>query len=104
MNHDAFRQVLYHALNDHPKVQIEQRCASDRNLRPGNVFHPTFHNRKSGCFDITVRNTLQPGLLMRGAERARIAADAGVAVKDQLRAKAVEESSGEPPPPPPPPT
>ena len=45
-----------------------------------------------GYFDITVRNTLQPAFLVRGAEQAGIAAEAGVAVKDQLHAAAVDES------------
>ena len=90
------RQVLYHALlNDHPGVRIEQRCASDRQLRPGDFFHPSFQNGKPGYFDITVRNTLQPAFLMRGAEQAGVAAEAGVAVKDHLHAAAVEESAGE---------
>ena len=48
-HHDALRQVLYHAmLNDHPGVRKEQRCASDRQLRPGDVFHPSFQNGKPG--------------------------------------------------------
>ena len=94
--HDALRHVLYHALLiDHPGVRIEQRCASDRQLRPGDVFHPSFCNGKPGYFDVTVRNTLQPAFLLRGAERAGFAAEAGVAAKDQLHATAVEESGGE---------
>ena len=94
--HDALRQMLYHALlNDHPGGRIEQRCASDRQLRPGDVFHSSFQNGKPGYFDITVRNTLQPAFLMRGAEQAGVAAEAGVAVKDHLHAAAVEESGGE---------
>ena len=94
--HDALRQVLYHALlNDHPGVRIEQLCGSDRQLRPGDVFYPSFQNGKLGYFDVTVRNTLQPAFLMRGAEQAGIAAEAGVAVKDHLHAAAVEESGGE---------
>ena len=94
--HEALRHVLYHALlNDHPGVRIEQRCASDWQLRPGDVFHPSFHNGKPGYFDVTVRNTLQPAFLLRGAEQAGIAAEAGGAAKDQLHATAVEESGGE---------
>ena len=77
---DALRHVLCHALLiDHPGVRIEQRCASDRQLRPGDVFHPSFCNGKPGYFDVTVRNTLQPAFLLRGAERAGFAAEAGVA-------------------------
>ena len=94
--HDALRQVLYHALlKDHPGLRIEQRCASDRQLRPEDVFHPSFQNGKPGYLDITVRNTLQPAFLMSGAEQAGIAVEAGVAVKDQLNAAAVEKSGGE---------
>ena len=63
--------------------------------RPGDVFHPSFHNGKPGYFDVTVRNTLQPAFLLQGAERAGFAAEAGVAAKDQLHATAVEESGNE---------
>ena len=42
-----------------------------------------------------MRNTLQPAFLLRGAERAGFAAEAGVAAKDQLHATAVKESGGE---------
>ena len=82
--HDALCQVLYHALlNDHPGVRIEQRCTSDhdRQLRPGDVFHPSFHNGKPGYFDVTVCNTLQPAFLLRAAARAGIAAEADVGPK-----------------------
>ena len=95
--HDALRQVLYHALrNDHLGVRIEQHCASDRQLRPGDVFHPSFQNEKPGYFDITAPGAQHSAASVLDAwSWAGIAAEAGVAVKDQLHAAAVEESGGE---------
>ena len=66
----------------------------------GNCTQVTFSTRRFATenpviSDVTVRNTLQPAFLLRGAERAGFAAEAGVAAKDQLHATAVEESGGE---------
>ena len=90
------RKVLYHALlNDNPGVRIEQRCSGDRQHRPGDVYHPSFRNARPAYFDVTIRNTLQPAFLQRGADQAGVAADAGMAAKDLLHLAAVEASGGE---------
>ena len=87
---------MYHALlNNHRGVRMEQHCLADRRDRPGDVYHPSFLNGRTAYFDLTVKNTLQPGFLARGAPVAGIAADAGVAAKDVTHADAVTSVGGE---------
>ena len=94
--HDALREIVYHALlNDHRGVRMEQRCLADRRDRPGDVYHPSFLNGRPAYFDLTVRNTLQPAFLARGAHVAGIAADAGVAAKDVTHADVVTSVGGD---------
>ena len=94
--HDVLREIVYHALrNDNPGVRLEQRCASDRQMRPGDVYHPSFCNGRAAFFDLTVRNTLQPAFLACGSETAGVAAEAGIAAKDAAHEAAVSASGGE---------
>ena len=74
---------------------MEQRCLADRRDRPGDVYHPSFLNGRPAYFDLTVRNTLQPAFLARGAHVAGIAADAGVAAKDVTHADVVTSVGGD---------
>jgi len=94
--HDALREVIFHALtNDCRGVRREQRCAADRQDRPGDVYHPSFQNGRPGYFDVSVRNSLQPAVLARGAGRAGVAAEAGVAAKDAHHEDAVADAGGD---------
>ena len=52
-------------------------------------------NGHPGYFDVSVRNTLQPAFLIRGALRAGVAADAGLQAKDAHHLEAVEQSGGD---------
>ena len=52
-------------------------------------------NGLPGYFDVSVRNTLQPAFLIRGALRAGVAADAGLQAKDAHHLEAVEQSGGD---------
>ena len=91
--HDALREIDYLALaNDHRGVRLEQRCLTDRQDRPGDVYHPSFLNGRPGYFDVSVRNTLQSAFLTRGASHAGVAADAGVAAKDMHHDEAVRSA------------
>ena len=53
------------------------------------------NGRPGYFFDLSVRNTLQPAFLIRGALRAGVAADAGLQAKDAHHLEAVEESGGD---------
>ena len=53
-----------------------------------------FCNGRPAFFDVTVRNTLQPAFLSRGAETAGVAAEAGIAAKDAAHEAAVSASGG----------
>ena len=63
--HDALCDVLHHTLLiDNSSCRREQRCLSDDNSRPGDLYHPDFHLGRPAYFDITVRNSLLPQQLV----------------------------------------
>ena len=81
--HDAIRDIIWHALlQDDNGARKEQRCGPDTNNRPGDVFHPNFHNGRPAFFDVSVRNSFQPKFIQQSAITGGAAARAGEEEKD----------------------
>ena len=81
--HDAFCDVIFNALLvDNVNCRKVQRCNSNYNMRPGDVYHPDFEQGLPTYFDLTVRNSLQPFCIAQTAQHAGVAAEAGEKEKD----------------------
>ena len=93
--HDALRDIVYHALLvDNGGVRIEQKCGSESNNRPGDVFHPDFVLGHPAYFDVSVRNTMQPAYITKSANVAGTAAMAGEEEKDLRHDNEVTAAGG----------
>ena len=69
-HHDALSEVVWHTLlMDNKGALREQRCGTNNNNRPGDVFHPDFSFGKPGYFDVSVRNSFQSQFLSRASHR-----------------------------------
>ena len=91
--HDALCDVLHHTLLiDNSSCRREQRCLSDDNSRPGDLYHPDFHLGRPAYFDITVRNSLLPQFLINSSLQAGAAAASGELEKDSKYLEAVESA------------
>ena len=71
----------------------EQRCCSDNQSRPGDIFHPDFLRGHPTYFDVSVTNSLQQSFIVSSAITAGSAAAAGEMEKD-LRHQLNVESTG----------
>ena len=93
--HDALCDIIWHSLLlDCKQATREQRCSGSTMSRPGDVFHPDFMDGRSGYFDITVRNTMQPSFINKAAITAGVVADAAEVEKDQRHEAIVERAGG----------
>ena len=90
---DALCDVLHHTLLiDNSSCRREQRCLSDDNSRPGDLYHPDFLLGRPAYFDITVRNSLLPQFLINSSLQAGAAAASGELEKDSKYLEAVESA------------
>ena len=86
---------MFHILSqDNPNVQQEERIWWESGDRPGDIYHPDFADGRSSYFDISVRNSLQPGNLNRSSVNAGVAAVVGEIEKDQKHEAHVECAGG----------
>ena len=93
--HDALSEVVWHTLlMDNKGVLREQRCGTNNNNRPGDVFHPDFSFGKPGYFDVSVRNSFQSQFLSRASEHPGAAGEAGELDKDDKHEKDVTATGG----------
>ena len=100
--HSAFTtmmlcNILYHTLSqDNPAVRRDERICGVPwpRKRPGDIFHPDFADGRPTYFDISVRNTLQPGNLNHASVNAGAAAVAGEIEKDRKHTDNVEHGGG----------
>ena len=93
--HDALCNIVFHTLSqDNPNVRREERIWGESGDHPGDIYHPDFANGRSAYFDISVRNTLQPGNLNRSSVNAGAAAVVGEIKKDQKHEAHVERAGG----------
>ena len=81
--HDSIVNLLYHTLSqDNSNVWLEERIWGATIQRPGDIYHPDFSDGHPAYFDVSVRNTLQPGNHNRASTDAGAAAIAGDMEKD----------------------
>ena len=94
--HESLCDIVYHSLHqDGPLVRREQRLSGASQDRPGDIFHPDFLNGKPTYFDLTVRNSLQPGIINLSSISAGVAGLQGEQSKDSKYANTVEKAGGE---------
>ena len=63
--HNALCDIIYYALlEDSADVCREQRVSGESASRPGDVFHPDFHNGRPTYFDISVRSSAHSGVIL----------------------------------------
>ena len=85
--HDALCNILFqNLLVDNAGTRTEQRCSSESNDRPGDIFHPGSLEGKPGYFDVSVRNSFTFLHVNNCASQAGAAAHAGVIEKDYRHA------------------
>ena len=93
--HDALSEVVWHTLlMDNKGALREQRCGTNNNNHPGDVFHPDFSFGKPGYFDVSVRNSFQSQFLSRASEHPGAAGEAGELDKDDKHEKDVTATGG----------
>ena len=63
--HDALCDIIFHCLQ--ANNCREQRCCSDNQSRPGDIFHPDFLRGRPAYFDLSVRNSLQQSFVVSSA-------------------------------------
>ena len=91
--HDSLCDSLFHfLLIDNTDCQREQRCDSDSNSRPGDIYHPDFQQRKPAYFIVSVRNSLQPRFINDAAYQGGVTATAGEIEKDERHQDRVESN------------
>ena len=73
---------------------MKQRCNGYSNSRPGDIYHPDFEQGHSTHFDITVRNSFQPSLVVRASNQSGLAAKAGEEAEDDLHQASVTAAGG----------
>ena len=93
--HDALKNVLFNALKqDNPNVRQKQGIDVDSRQRPGDIFHPDFHDGKPTYFDISVVNPLQPGSINEASRSAGVAAARREEEKDGKFNESVSRAGG----------
>ena len=86
--------VYYALLEDSADVCREQGVSVESVSRPGDVFHPDFHNGRPTYFDISVRSVLHSGVITRSASSPGFAALKGEMEKDAWHRDLVEAAGG----------
>ena len=81
-------------LEDSVDVQREQGVSGESASRPGDVFHPDFHNGHPTYFDISVRSAVHSGVITRSASSPGFAALKGKMEKDARHRDLVEAAGG----------
>ena len=73
--HNALCDIIYYALlEDSAHVRREQGVSGESASRPGDVFHPDFHNGRSTYFDISLRSAVHSGVISHSASASGFAA------------------------------
>ena len=73
--HNALCDIIYYALlEDSADVCREQGVSGESASRPGDVFHPDFHNGRPIYFDISVRSAVHSGVISHSASASGFAA------------------------------
>ena len=67
---------------DNQNAKLEQQASGNSNTVPGDIYHPDFDNGKPALFDISVHNTLQPGMISTAVVTAGSVAEHGEMAKD----------------------
>ena len=81
--HNALCDIIYYALlEDSANVHREQGVSGESASRPGDVFHPDFHNGHHTYFDISVRSAVHSGVISHSASASGFAALKGEMEKD----------------------
>ena len=81
-------------LEDSADVHQEQGVSGEPASRPGDVFHPDFHNGHPTYFDISVRSALHSGVITHSASSPGFAALKGEMEKDAQHRDLVEDAGG----------
>ena len=92
--HNALCDIIYYALlEDSADVRREQGVSGESASRPGDVFHPDFHNDRPTYFDISV---IHSGIIThsRSASLPGFAALKGEMEKDARHRDLVEDAGG----------
>ena len=93
--HNALRDIIYYTLKqDNPNVRLEQPLNSNTREKPGDIYHPDFIDSRPTYFDITIRNTTQPGLISSASSNAGAAAASGESSKDAKYNASVSAAGG----------
>ena len=67
-HHNTLCDIVYYALlEDSADIRWEQGVSGESVSRPGDVFHPDFHNGRPTYFDIFVRSALHSGVITHSA-------------------------------------
>ena len=81
--HNALCDIIYYALlEDSADVCREQGMSDESASRPGDVFHPDFHNGHPTYFDVSVRSAFHSGVISHSAFSPGFAALKGKMEKD----------------------
>ena len=92
--HNALCDIIYYALlEDSADVHQEQGMPGESASRPGDVFHPDFHNGHPTYFDISVRSAVHSGVISHSASPG-FAALKGKMEKDARHKNLVEAAGG----------
>ena len=93
--HNALCDIIYYALlEDSADVRREQGVSRESASRPGDVFHPDFHNGHPTYFDISVRSAVHSGVITHSASSPGFAALKGEMEKDARHRDLVEAAGG----------
>ena len=93
--HNALYDIIYYALlEDSADVRREQGVSGESASRPGDVFHPDFHNGRPTYFDISVRSAVHSGVISHSASASGFAALKGEMEKDARHKNLVEAAGG----------
>ena len=93
--HNALCDIIYYALlEDSADVRREQGVSGESASRPGDVFHPDFHNGHPTYFDISVRSAVHSGVITRSASSPGFAVLKGEMEKDARHRDLVEAAGG----------
>ena len=84
----------YALLEDNSEVRREQGVSGESSSRPGDVFHPDFHNGHPIYFDISVRSAVHSGVITHSAVSPGFAALRGEIKKDARHRGFVEAARG----------
>ena len=94
--HESLCDIVYHLLHQGgPFIRREQRLSGASQDRPCDIFHSDFLNGKPTYFDLTVRNSLQPGIINLSSISAGVAGLQGEQSKNSKYASTVEKAGGE---------